>query len=226
MNEISKITSATMSSLEISMLTCKDHKHVLGDIRRILDEVGISSAPFEAVYKDQQLIGRPCFKLPRRECDLIIAGYSAKYRLAIIDRWHELEAKQAPALPNYQEALRQLADSIDLSSKQQLMIEAQKPAVEFVERYIESTGNKGFRDTCKLLNANEARFKEFLTEQKIMYRLDGKLMAYGCHIDAKRFEVSAGVADNEHAYTVAKFTPKGINWVAGLWAVQQLKLAL
>ncbi len=78
MNEINVFKKATMSSLEIAELTGKQHKNVMADIRKILDEVGISSAEFSAVYKDQQLIERPCYKLPRRECDLIIAGYSAK----------------------------------------------------------------------------------------------------------------------------------------------------
>jgi len=112
MSELSVLSNAqTMSSLEIAEMTEKRHDHVLGDIRRILSEVEISSTLFEGVYKDQQLIDRPCFNLPRRECDLVIAGYSAKYRLAIIDRWHELESQQ-PKI-SYCEALRRLADNIE-----------------------------------------------------------------------------------------------------------------
>jgi phage regulator Rha-like protein len=100
----------TMSSREIASLTEKEHKHVLSDIRRILAEADISSAQFEAVYKDQQLINRPCFLLPRRECDLVVSGYSVKYRLAIIDRWQELESKQLTIPTTYAEALRLAAD--------------------------------------------------------------------------------------------------------------------
>lgn len=81
-----------MSSLEIAELTGKEHRNVLADIRKVLDEAGISAADFSAVYKNQQGRETPCFNLPRRECDLVVSGYSVKYRLAIIDRWHELEA--------------------------------------------------------------------------------------------------------------------------------------
>jgi phage regulator Rha-like protein len=88
----------TMSSLEIAELTGKQHKHVLADIRRTLEEAGISADGFSAVYKNQQDRDTPCFNLPRRECDLVISGYSVPYRLAIIDRWQELESKNKPAV--------------------------------------------------------------------------------------------------------------------------------
>jgi len=93
--------SKTMSSLEIAKLTGKEHKNVLADIRMIFDEAGIRTADFSAVYKNQQGKEQPCFNLPRRECDLVISGYSIKYRLAIIERWQELEAKEKSNLPDF-----------------------------------------------------------------------------------------------------------------------------
>ena len=52
--------------------------------------------------------------LPRRECDLVTSGYSVKYRLAIIDRCQELEAKQSFNLPTtFAETLRSLADTLE-----------------------------------------------------------------------------------------------------------------
>ncbi|WP_197488496.1 Rha family transcriptional regulator [Methylomonas koyamae] len=65
-----------MSSREIAQLTGKRHDNVMADIRRILDEVGISAPKFSGVYKNQQGRDTPCFNLPRRECDLVISGYS------------------------------------------------------------------------------------------------------------------------------------------------------
>ena len=84
---------ATMSSREISDLTGKEHSKVVADIKRTLDEAEIGDADFRASYMTAQNKELPCYNLPRRECDLVIAGYSVKYRLAIIDRWIELEAK-------------------------------------------------------------------------------------------------------------------------------------
>jgi phage regulator Rha-like protein len=86
----------TVSSLEISKITEKDHKNVLADIRRILEEAEIEGALFLAPLKMPSGQTASVYYLPRRECDLVVSGYSVKYRLAIIDRWHELEAKTPP----------------------------------------------------------------------------------------------------------------------------------
>lgn len=94
MNELN-LNKATMSSLEIAELTGKRHNNVLRDIEKVLNEVGIGALKFESSYLSSQNKQLPCYNLPRRECDLVVSGYVAKYRLAIIDRWHELEAKNA-----------------------------------------------------------------------------------------------------------------------------------
>ena len=80
-----------MSSLEIAKITEKQHRNVLRDIEKTLTEVGIDLPKFESIFLDSYKREQPCYLLPRRECDLIMTGYSAKYRLAIIDRWIELE---------------------------------------------------------------------------------------------------------------------------------------
>ena len=77
--------------LEIAELTGKRHDNVLKSIRHILDEAEIDPVQFNGVYLGGNGQDRVCFNLPRLECDLVVSGYSAKYRLAIIKRWHELE---------------------------------------------------------------------------------------------------------------------------------------
>ncbi|MGF6904639.1 phage antirepressor KilAC domain-containing protein, partial [Paraburkholderia sp. GAS348] len=98
-------------------------------------------------------------------------------------------------------------------------VEQQKPAVQFVERYVDASGSKGFRDVCKLLHAKEPEFRAFLIERNIMFRRDNRLVPYASHIDAGRLEVKAGVSNDGsgYAYTQARFTSKGIQWIAGLW---------
>jgi len=87
----------TMSSKEIAELTGKDHADVLKDIRRILEQAEIDAGRFSGIYLDARNRQKPCYHLPKRECDLVVSGYSVKYRWAIIQRWHELEeAEKAP----------------------------------------------------------------------------------------------------------------------------------
>jgi prophage antirepressor-like protein len=130
-----------------------------------------------------------------------------------------------PALPrSFAEALRLAADQQETIEAQAAEIAAAAPAVEFVGRYVDSTGLKGFRQVAKLLGAKENAFRDFLIEEKILYRLNGELTPHSQHIDAGRFCVKAGTAENSgHAFNSARFTPKGVNWVAGEWAKWQLK---
>jgi phage antirepressor YoqD-like protein len=216
----------TMSSRDIARLCEKEHRNVMADIRTMYEALNIHSAEFSAQYKDSTGRTLPCFSLPRRECDILIAGYNIRYRAAIVDRWRELESN-APALPDFSNpaiAARAWADEMERKQVALSLLEQAKPAIEFVDRYVTAeTGSKGFRQVAKLLGANEFRFRAFLEEKAIMYRLGGEWTPYQQHIDAGRFVVRAGVAKNDHAYNGAKFTPKGIDWVAGKWAVNNLQ---
>ncbi|ELY2536704.1 phage antirepressor KilAC domain-containing protein, partial [Cronobacter sakazakii] len=97
------------------------------------------------------------------------------------------------------------------------------PKVEFVDHYVEATGAMGFREAAKLLKVKETDFRLFLIEQGIMYRLAGKLTPYAQHLDAGRFTMKTGENQNNgHAFTQAKFTPRGIQWIASLLAGHKL----
>lgn len=115
MKEVMNIeTSNTMSSLEIAGLTGKDHDNVLKDIRRILDEAEIGHVQFNGSYLSEQNKSLLCYKLPRDICDLVVSGYSVKYRYAIIKRWHELEKpKTQLELAREQVALLERLETIE-----------------------------------------------------------------------------------------------------------------
>ncbi|CAI8795423.1 Rha family transcriptional regulator [Pseudomonas sp. IT-P12] len=88
------VSRTTMSSREIAKLTGKAHKHVLSDIRSMLKELEIDWADCSAQYQDSTGRSLPCFNLNRELTDTLLTGYSAKMRLAVIRRWHELEKQQ------------------------------------------------------------------------------------------------------------------------------------
>lgn len=56
----------------------------------MLVNLGLHSAEFSAVYKDPQLIDRPCFNLPKRETLILVSGYDVQMRARIIDRFERL----------------------------------------------------------------------------------------------------------------------------------------
>lgn len=85
-------TPITMSSVEIAELTGKRHDHVVRDIRNMLSQLGDTSPQFWGKVPSDG--GRPLevANLPKRECLILVSGYSIELRARIIDRWMELES--------------------------------------------------------------------------------------------------------------------------------------
>lgn len=216
-----------MTSQEIADLVEKRHDNVKRTIETLIFRGVIASPQIE----EKPTAGRPVQvyvfsgEQGKRDSIIVVAQLSPEFTARLVDRWQELERQIATPHFNIPTtlsgALRLAAEQAEQIEQQQALIEQQKPAVEFVGRYVEATGSKGFRDVCKLLNANESRFREFLIDRKIMYRLDGRLVPYSQHLEAGRFELKTGVSDNDHAYVQTRFTSKGIQWVAGLWIAEQ-----
>ena len=89
----------TMTSREIAELTGKRHDHVMADIRKMLEDLNLSSADFATQYKDSTGRMQPCFQLPKRETLILVSGYSIPMRARIVDRWEALETgKAVPAM--------------------------------------------------------------------------------------------------------------------------------
>jgi len=210
--------SLTMTSTQLlSLVNSKREEFSENPVRlnqfndRIIDELeGDDYKTF--VVENPNKTTSTVYELTIDQCMLVSMRESKSVRksvLAMLNKTKPVQPVQ-PALPqNYLEALEHLV------IKEKQLIE-QAPKVEFVNRFIESTGNKSFRQVAKLLKANEREFRAFLYESKVMYQLGGGWTAHANHIDAGRFYVTGGEA-NGHAYTTCKFTPKGIEYIAGKW---------
>lgn len=233
MNAITAISAAvlTMSSREIAELTGRDHGNVMRDIRTMLDDLQASN--LNPVCETTTYAGAngqryPQYELDRDTCLTLLLGYDAVARMKVVKRWQELEAQAAPAVPRtMSQALRLAAEQAEQIEQQQAELALAAPKVEFVDRFASAeTGAMGFRQVCKLLRANEERFRAFLLDNKVMYHLGGRLTPLAQHLDAGRFVVKTGHAQHsDHAFTQAKFTSKGVTWIAGLWGQHQARLA-
>lgn len=153
------------------------------------------------------------------QCKLVAMRESKSVRRAVLDRLNSLEEGKAMKLPQtFAEALRLAAEQAEQIEQQQILIEQQRPAVEFVDSYVQSTGLMGFRQVAKLLQANERKFRQLLLDRDICYYLGGVLTPKAPHIAAGRFEMKTGTNEhNDHAFTQLKFTPKGVEWVSEVW---------
>lgn len=128
----------TMSSLEIAKLTGKRHDHVLRDIEKFLLDIGEGVPKFGGTYVNEQNgVTYPCFNLPKRECIGLASGYDAKLRMAIIDRWAELEYNN-PKLPQTFAQALMLAGKLEEEKEQALLlIESQRKELEVAEPVLE-----------------------------------------------------------------------------------------
>ncbi|QKV54927.1 phage antirepressor KilAC domain-containing protein [Comamonas antarctica] len=215
-----------MSSREIAELTCKRHADVMRDIRVMMDALSqnadLRSVCISSTYAGENDQRYPQYELDKDTSLTLLLGYDVVARMKVVKRWQELEAQQAPApaIPQtWAQALRLAAEQAEQLEQQQAALALAAPKVEFVDRYVEAdTGSMGFRQVCKLLGANEARFRDFLTSAKVMYLLGGVWTPHAQHMNTGRFVVKTGHSkQNDHAFTQAKFTSKGVEWVSSLW---------
>ncbi len=197
-------------------------------LARCRDE--LDGEPYENFVESAR--GRtPAFEAIRMnidQCKLVAMRESKGVRRRVLARLNELEAKAVqPAIPTtLAGALRLAAEQAEQLEQKQAQLALAAPKVAFVQQYVESSGLKGFREVAKLLAANEADFRQFLVSERIMYRLGGAWTAYQPHINAGRFQVKTGTSQHSsHAYSRTMFTAKGVEWIAGLWAVHQLRVA-
>lgn len=221
---LSTVVNPTMTSQDIADLVESRHDKVKQSIERLAARGTIQLPPLGEV-KNHLGQSVSVYQVGKRDSYIVVAQLSPEFTARLVDRWQELE-NQTRIPQNLPDALRLAADLAEekLQLENQLAIAA--PKVHFVDSYVNATGSLGFRETCKLLHIKEPAFRKFLLDSEIMYLLAGKLTPYAQHIDAGRFTVKTGENQtNGHAFTQNKFTPKGIQWIAGLWAANQLNEA-
>jgi len=154
--------SKTMSSLEIAKLTGKAHKNVLRDIRDTLEATNVDALKFELRHTEGLNKGRiKEYILPKRECDLIVSGYEPKYRLAIIDRWQELEITPK-VQTEYIESELEIKALRDKYKKQEILAE-----YEFLKTLAEMSGRSfdinQYTDTIGITGQSKETLKELKT---------------------------------------------------------------
>jgi len=235
MNAIAKIAAGgqkpiTMTSLElVDFINSHEgrqdltHANFMAKVPKVLGEGGVIQ--FQHTYVHPQN-GQtyPCYRFPKREACLMAMSYSYELQAKVFDRMTELEADQAPKLPqSMAQALRLAAEQAEVLERQQAQLALAAPKAEFVDRYVQAeAGSMGLRQVCKLLGTKETEFTAFLLARGLMYRPSerGPLTPRAEHIHYGRFKAKTGTAghgDSSRAYVYFKFTAKGVEWIAGLW---------
>lgn len=204
----------TMSSLEIADLTGKQHKNVLADIRKMMDDLEINSAEFTAQYKDSTGRSLVMFNLPKDETLCLVSGYNVQVRMRIIKRWQELEEankNKGIFMPNFSdpvEAAIAWANEKRLSQMLEQKIEEQKPKVEYVEKYVERNNTKNITATAKEIGISGRKLGEWLRKKDYAFKRTDKLVWKQQFID-EGYGVMKQTVKNEFDTSQALFTASG-----------------
>jgi phage regulator Rha-like protein len=168
------INNKTMSSREIAILTEKEHRHVLRDIRIMLDQLELGVPSFEHTYFDIQNKTQTEYLLPEDLTMTLVSGYSVVLRHKIVKRWKELESlsvSPAVAIPQtLSEALRLAADLNDQLLAVNNTLSDTVPILESYVHFFDSENCISITDLAKTMNMTGAALNKELRERNIIYK--------------------------------------------------------
>lgn len=215
--------SLTMSSLEIAGLCNKRHDHVMRDIRVMLVELhGSEGLPkFGASYLNEQNKEQPCFKLPKRESLVLVAGYNVRMRAAIIDRWQELEEQaNAPVLSPANLSRLQLIELAMQAEQERLVLEEKvakiQPMADALIRIAYTDGGRCLTDSAKVLQMKPREFTAKLAQIGWIYKRAGvtNWVGYQDKVNSGYLEHKLTTVEradgSEKSYAQCLVTPKGM----------------
>ena len=137
-------------------------------------------------------------------------------------RWvtHEV-LPQIRKTGGYNSIPQSFADALQLAADQQrqiqaqvLQIEAARPAVAFMDEYVEAKSTRDISTVGKTLGLAPKAFFSMLSDLGVMFKRGGDWLPYQEHLDAGRFEVKTGTRHG-HTWHQSRFTAKGVAWIAG-----------
>lgn len=208
----------SMSSREIARLVGLAH----GEVKRMIKTLETTqrlSQPLTVNLYEREGEMRQEYCLNKRDSLLAVSRLAPAFIAQALDIWQEREkTTRLPDFTNPAAAARAWAEQFEQrqAAEQQLALFA--PKAEFFDRFVQVEDSLGFRQLCKMLKVKEPDFRQFLFERNIMYRANGALMPQQHHVQAGYFTVHTSVGENQHAFSQARFTTKGVKWVTNLWA--------
>ncbi len=176
----------TMSSREIAELTGKRHDNVMRTIRDLIGGQILTPQIEESNFKHAGNCYK-CFFLNKRDSLVTVARLSPEFTAAVVDRWQELEAKQADpmaALTNAGTLRGLLLGFTEQVIALEHRVEELTPKAQAHDRIANCDGLFGVREAAKTLKIKQSELTTLLVNLKWAYR-DRRdvLQAYADKVD-------------------------------------------
>lgn len=213
MNQLINQSVKTMSSREIAELTNKRHSDVKRDVLVMCEQLDLDVSKFAYIYFDQLKRKQEEYRLDKKTTLCLVSGYSAKLRMAIIDRWEQLENQslkpQLPDFTNPVEAARAWANEVEAKQLAQEQLQLAAPKVQYFDM-VADVGN--------LMTASVVA-KKFGMSAQVMNRHLKDFKVYDSRHSNKVFSqwfIDKGYGEikkTDNGYNQSKFTNKGEQWI-------------
>ena len=209
----------TMTSREIAALTGSKHDSVLKTIRALVERGVVfgNETPYTHPQNGQTYTE---FSLDYRNTMVVVSGYSAELRAKIIDRWQELEAKQAPVELTRMDLIRLAMEAEQERLLLAAQVEEMQPAVAALERLTESDGTFNVREAAKQLNLKPSQLTTWMSANNWIYKQGAKSnwMAYQPRINAGLMMHKTTAVEGADGITTirsqARITAKGLTTIS------------
>lgn len=180
MNELQQ----TINSREVAKMVGREHKNVIKDIRRIIEQLGeLKSEPsyfIESTYINEQNKEQPCFDLTKKGCELysnrMTGAKGTQFAVAYIEQFNEMENHIKTANPSIESEIKRMNAEARLKNANARL------AKTFVELSKDAT-----TEVNKILLQNKA--VEVLTGEKLLEMPTLKQKLFDCDQIAKKLGV-------------------------------------
>ena len=203
----------TMSSREIAVLLNKNHSDIKRSAERLVKSGVINNGQPLAECKFSTARGNVFteYKLCKRDSLILVAQNCPEFTAVIVDRWQELESKQAQQFKIPQT----LGEALQLAADQAKQLELQAPKVAFVNNFVERESLQNASQVAQSLGLKSARsLNSILDEIGGIYNGAVKRS----RVFTAKF-ISKGYGElkqTEQGYPQSLFTAKGVVYLAEL----------
>ncbi|CDN31829.1 Phage antirepressor protein [Mucinivorans hirudinis] len=219
----------TLTSLQIAEVTNKHHRHIIRDVKCLIDKMPEYSPNLGSTKNSEYQIdeseyiasnGKRNFMyiLNKKACLLLASGYDVTLRAAIIDRWEELEREKMYGgfkIPQtYSEALKLAATQSEEIEQQRKTLVLQAPKVLFASAVETSHSSCLVGELAKILCQNgveigQNRLFEWLRDNNYLCtKGESHNIPTQRAMEQGLFEIKKRTINNPDGSSIVKSTPK------------------